>query len=67
MLGDRFIVALTELGGDGRVIVRMVCAGGQGGLFPGVEVEGCSWMICLFEGGHRFACSLDLSHAHLNG
>ncbi len=33
-------------------LYNTVCAGRRG-QFPGVEVEGCSLVICLFEGGHR--------------
>ncbi len=59
-LSDRFIVALAELGGSGwAVLVRTACAGRRGGQLPGVEVEGCSWVICLFKVRHQFACLLD--------
>ncbi len=47
-LGDRFIVALAEMG-EGAVFMEVR----RGGRFPGIEVEGCSWVICLFEGWHR--------------
>ena len=62
-LSERLIVALAELGGDGLyVLVHSVYVCRRGGQLPGVEVEGCSWVICLFEGWHQFACSQDLSH-----
>ena len=55
-LGDRFVVALAQLGGGGRVVVmRKACVGRRGRQLPGIEVEDCSWVVCLFEGWHRFA------------
>ena len=55
---DRFFVAFPEPGGDGRVlVVDKVCVGvgRRGGELPGIEIEDCSWVICLFEVWHRFA------------
>jgi hypothetical protein len=60
-LGDRFIVAFAELGGDGPALVDIVCVGvlvgvgRRGGHLPGIEFENCTWVICLFEVWHRFA------------
>src|SRR5260370_39048276 len=53
-LSEQLIVALAELGGDGLyVLVHSVYVCRWGRQLPGVEVEGCSWVICLFEGWHR--------------
>ena len=51
------MIALDELGGDGRAVVLRVWVGvgGRGGQLPGKEFKGCSWVVCLFEVWHLFA------------